>query len=171
MIGLMYAIGWGSLKLLTLILVIFFLSRPWHIGERIACTAMTLMIGFGIPYWDYIPAKMYFSEMCKVAGVKTVLNKKYSDPYYGVTSKHHVSNYDWNIRKIQTQYYDKNSGDLVVEHTVLIQNDGHNGFIKPWMRGECPAVGIENAVANPNSDNRLKFGDMPSAVYNQLKEK
>lgn len=64
MIGLLFFAGWGGLLLLTFVLVIVFMSRPWYIGERIACTAMTLLIGLGIPFWDYIPAKMYFKEVC-----------------------------------------------------------------------------------------------------------
>lgn len=169
MIGLMYAIGWGSLKLLTLILVILFLSRPWHIGERIACSAMTLLIGLGIPYWDYIPAKMYFDELCMNAGAKIFHEKKYEDPYSGVRPERNAVHYDWNVTTYERRYYDRVSGRLIAEYKAYRQDDGYRGFVKPWMIAECPSTLTPPKAINPDSSERGTYGDMPDEVYKAIK--
>jgi len=137
MIGLLFIVGWGGLLLLTFVLVAHFLSRPWHIGERIACTAMTLLIGLGIPFWDYIPAKMYFNDVCSNAGVKIVAPSlkglKSEDLKISTVNIHH----DWNVIESK-KTISSASGEHIAVLKGYVIDDGHDGFVKPWMVDMCP---------------------------------
>jgi len=137
MIGLLFIVGWGGLLLLTFVLVIVFLSRPWHIGERVACSAMTLLIGLGIPFWDYIPAKMYFKEVCKDAGAEILSSKSYSS-VKDLPRKNERTTLEWNVEKYETIYYDPNDNSHIARRTYYRQWSGNDAFVKPWMSDGCP---------------------------------
>ena len=145
MIGLLFIAGWGGLLLLTFVLVIVFLSRPWHIGERIACTAMTLLIGLGIPFWDYIPAKMYFNDVCKNAGVRLV-----SGPLKGIKFNDLDMNtirrpLDWNVVETVRTLSNKESGEKIAELRTYRISDGNSDFLKPWLSDQCPRPSLEDS--------------------------
>lgn len=160
MIGLLFFAGWGGLLLLTFVLVIVFMSRPWHIGERVACSAMTLLIGLGIPFWDYIPAKMYFNEVCKSAGAEILSSKPYSS-IKGFPYKDKTIHLKWNIVKYETTYYDPDDSSAVARLTYYRQWSGNDAFVKPWMSDGCPGP-YNNAFEGPSNaasrdlDNKLK---------------
>lgn len=153
MAGLLLLTFFGVLGIVGIFAWVWVLNQPWRVGKKWLVTIAIWLGLLAIPLWDYIPSMLRLHEVCKDAGVKML-----SDAGQGLrlgedlATKLTIVKFGWGVTGSITTVFRKDNGALVARLRAYSVGDGHHGFLKPWLSGECPEptgadVGISHAGA------------------------
>ncbi|WP_123785275.1 hypothetical protein [Pseudazoarcus pumilus] len=116
-----------------------YLSREIQTSSRrrVAIAFLWLAV-LAVPFWDYIPGKIYFNKLCQDAGAEILA------PGYSSTSdlEHVVTRtpMHFGIEKTEVVYFDPDSKNAIARKRWYRKGGSGSpyNFFKPWIGDHCP---------------------------------
>ncbi len=143
--GQLFLLPLAVLVLVGPLATVLVLTWPRPLKRAGLTIAAIWLVLLAIPFGDLIPGKMRLSEACKNAGVemlpaagKEVRISEKSTIVETFDIRRSEQQFGWGVIGSTELVQRKDNGAPVAILRSFYLRDGHKGWAKPWLSGECP---------------------------------